>query len=70
MESRVVQRYRASSKPQAANKKLRRSPMKKKEVRTAAKRHRKSVNIAGGKAQRNARRRRKAEMRRSTGRRS
>jgi hypothetical protein len=43
--------------------------VRKKELRTAAKRRRKSVNIAGSKYQRNARRRRQAEMRRSTGRR-
>jgi hypothetical protein len=39
--------------------------MRKKELRTAAKRHRKSVNIAGGKAARTALRRRKARMRRA-----
>jgi hypothetical protein len=41
--------------------------MRKKELRTAAKRRRKAVNIPGGKAGRNAARRRKAEMRMATG---
>jgi hypothetical protein len=44
--------------------------MRKKELRTAAKRRRKAVNIPGGKAGRNAVRRRKAEMRKAKGRRS
>jgi hypothetical protein len=44
--------------------------MRKKELRTASKRRRKSVNIPGGKAQRNAERRRKARMRKNTGRRA
>ena len=39
--------------------------MKKKELRTANKRRRKAVNIAGGKAARTALRRRKARMRRA-----
>ncbi len=44
--------------------------MRKKELRTAAKRRRKAVNVAGSTAQRNAERRRKARMRKNTGRRS
>jgi hypothetical protein len=44
--------------------------MRNKELRTASKRRRKAVNIPGGKAQRNAARRRKAEMRMATGQRA
>jgi hypothetical protein len=44
--------------------------MRKKELRTASKRRRKAVHIPGGKAGRNAARRRKAEMRMATGRRA
>lgn len=44
--------------------------MRKKELRTAAKRKRKAVHIPAGKAGRNEARRRKAEMRQAKGHRS
>jgi hypothetical protein len=44
--------------------------MRKKQLRTASKRRRKAVHIPGGKAGRNAGRRRKAEMRKDKGRRA